>query len=228
MNLARRTAILAAVVGLGVAGTALPAGAAPSQAQLKLKALSLSDMPIGWSVDNSSSGGGPSNAGGCLKVLGSAKPTKQSPHVNVAYEGGPTAPALVESVSEGKVATTDYAHLVKILNGCTTVSLTEHGVTIKGAAGALNLPTVGQQSHAYVFNFTVNGINLGLDVVAFRAGPIIGTLGYMNIGPTDTSTIQGFADEAAAKAEGKPATPPPSPPPTTPPSTQTSTPVENA
>ena len=43
----------------------LPAGAT-TKAQLRSKLLSLSDFPTGWTVDNSSSGGGGVVNGGCL------------------------------------------------------------------------------------------------------------------------------------------------------------------
>ncbi len=188
-----------ALIGLGVTVMDPPAGAANS-AQLKAKALSLSDMPTGWSVDNGSSSGGVSHAGGCLKVLTSfKKPPKGIAHANVRYEDGGVR-AVSESIGEGKAAAADYAKYLKVMNGCTTLSFTTDG--------AMSLSTVGDASAAYAFAFTAKGVKLGLDLVLFKAGSVIGDLAYEDIGTPDAGTFQAFATDAVNRIEGKPTTTP--------------------
>ena len=194
-----------ALVGLGVLAMDLPAGAL-TQSQLKAKALSLSDMPTGWSVDNSS--GGIANATGCLKVLSALKkPAKGVTHAEVSYEQG-DVPALQETIDVGKGESSAYTKFLHILNGCTTVSFSASGTNVTGSVGAMSFPTVGDESAAYAFTFSVKGINLGLDLVVFKAGSVVGDIGYEDIGSPDTDMLQQFATEAVDKIEDKAVTPP--------------------
>jgi hypothetical protein len=197
-----------AIIALGMAmAFSLPAGASSAQAQLRAKALTLSDMPSGWSVDNSSSGG-LSNATGCLSKLQSqSKPSKGIVQAKADYTDG-NAPALEETLLAGSAAAKHYAALIKVLNSCKTVSFNASGTEVTGSAGAMSFPTVGTASSAYAFTFSAKGITLGLDVIVFRVGSIAGDLAYFDLGSPDADTVQAFATAAVDKIQGKPVTVP--------------------
>jgi hypothetical protein len=186
---------------------AVPASSAGiSKSEVQSKSLALSDMPTGWSVDHSTSGA-LSNPGGCLSALEALKkPAKGTVRAHVQYDDQ-EVPAVQETLEAGKGAIARYDKYLKTLNGCTSVSFSDSGQTITGTVGAMSFPTVGNSSSAYAMNFTIEGESVGLDVVFFRVGQYDGDLEYVDYSP-DTSTMQAFAQEAAAKVEGKPTTPP--------------------
>ncbi len=206
----RLTTSVVAVVGVGLLAVDLPAGAA-SHAQLKAKALSLSDMPAGWSVDNSSSAG-TTNLGGCLKNLQAlGHPAKGISRAEVKFTDQ-QLPDLQETIESGKGATQRYTKYLGILNGCKSISFTESdGTQVTGSVGAMSFPTLGSpssvQSDAFALNLTIKGINATIDVIMFRVGQIDGELLYADLSP-DTATVQAFATEAVNKIEGKTVTPP--------------------
>ena len=62
--------LLLGIVALAVtAAFSIPAGASNAQAQLKRKALSVTNMPTGWSVNNDAGSGALSDLTGCLHTL---------------------------------------------------------------------------------------------------------------------------------------------------------------
>jgi hypothetical protein len=186
----------------------LPAAAGGiSKSEVQSKALSLSNMPTGWSVDNSAASGGLSSGSGCLSALAALKkPAKSVIKSEVYYTDG-TLPSLQETVEAGNGAADRYAKYLKTLNHCTTLSFSAGGQKVTGTVGAMSFPPIGNSSRAYAINFDVEGQTIGLDVVFFRAGEYDGDLAYEDYSP-DTSTMQAFATEAVDKIEGKAVTPP--------------------
>jgi hypothetical protein len=201
------------VVALGLStvltiGVAAVAGASKPTAALKAKALALSNMPSGWSVDNNPSGN-PNSFSGCLKQLesqGNAKPNGLV-RVRVQYEDGQT-PGISEVLVSGKGAAAHYRAYVSVMNSCKQVGFNDNGTEVKGSAGQMSFPTVGDASDAYAFTFSVKGFNLGLDVVVFKVGNIDGDIAYEDLGSPDASTVEDFVTAAINKIQGKPVTTP--------------------
>lgn len=191
-----------AIVGLGVAE---PAGAI-TKAQLQSKALSLSNLPTGWNVDNSHSGGGGSVSGGCL--TGIKKPPKKKGDVKAAvqYEDG-QLPELDETLAAGPGIPADYGEINHIFRSCKHLTISESGKTIPVTIGAMSFPRLGNATRAYGATISVDGVNAGFDFVIFRVGSILGLMYYADIGQPDPSQLQGFVSEAVNKVEGKPAGP---------------------
>ena len=119
-----------------------PAGASSAQAQLKTKALSISDLPTGWRVDNSSSGG-VANATGCFSKVQSFSHAKAVgvTRVEVSYTDG-NFPSLDETLEVSRQAAKHYAAVVNFLNSCRQVSLNANNITFTGSVGAMSFPTV--------------------------------------------------------------------------------------
>ena len=171
-----------------------------TKAQLRSKALSLSNMPTGWSVDNS--GGGTSNFTGCFAKLQATEATRGITRVEANYEQG-NFPVMEETLITRKNAAHRYQQFVSILNGCRQVSLSSGDTTLSGSIGAMSFPTVGNASSAYAMTLSSNGINVGFDIIVFRAGQVAGDIGYGDLGSPDSSTVQAFVSEAVNKVEGK-------------------------
>jgi hypothetical protein len=202
-------AALGLTVTLALASTSYSAYAL-SKSQLKAKTLSLSDMPSGWSVDNSASSN-PDNLTGCFARLQAFNhPVKGIVRAKVNYANG-NAPLLQETLISGKGAIKQYAKYVAVMNSCKTVSITTSGATATGSVGALSLPTLGDGSKAYAIKLSIKGINVGYDLVLFRVGQIPGDIVYADIGTPDISEVQSFATAAVNKIEGMPTTPPTTP-----------------
>jgi hypothetical protein len=188
-----------------VAVSAEPVGAI-TKSQLQAKTLSLSDLPTGWSVDNSSSGGGSANVTGCFRKLVALGPVpKGLTRARVEYVMK-TLPQMDETLETGKGAPARYIKYRGILRNCKSVSYTaSDGTTVKGSVGAMSFPPLGDSSSAYAINLTASGVSLGIDVVLFRAGSITGQLLYFDFSP-DATVVQEYATAAVNKVEGKPVT----------------------
>lgn len=200
MNRIKASLMVFGVVAL--AATSAPAGAA-TKAQVKARTLSLSNMPTGWSVDNSansSSGGIP-----CLKPL--KAPSRHEVKASVSYADG-SLPALQEVVATGSGAAASYKALNKALAACKSFTSSSGGQKVTGSIGAMSFPSVGSHSTAYAIHISIQGVNAGVDVVLFEAGAYVGAVLYEDIGTPDASQAQAFVKEAVAKVEGKPAVTP--------------------
>ena len=183
--------------------------AAVTKSQIATKALSLSNMPTGWSEDNSG-GGSISNIGGCLKGLQAIKKrAKGIVRASVGYQDG-TVPFLLEVIEAGPGSTARYRKFNAILTGCKAFSFAAAGIKVTGTVGAMSFPKVGDSSSAYSMNVTAQGQTLGIDLVFFRVGQFDGLLEYGDISP-DPNIVHAFATEAVDKFVGKPATPPSTP-----------------
>ena len=200
------TVLVASGLSLLVA-LAAPAGAV-TKSQLDSRALSLSNMPTGWSVDNA-----PDSAGGyhgCLSgLIGLEKPTKTVQVRKVQYDDQ-TSPSFSEYLSAGK-STKDaqalYGRYVHVLNHCTTFSYTDQGTQVKGTVGAMSFPKYGSESESFAATATADGESAGADVVIFRVGQYVGNLSYQDSVP-DNATAEAFATAAVQKVEGKAVTVP--------------------
>lgn len=203
----RRLCASIAVLAMFLIALVTTTAGATTSAQVKAKALALSDMPTGWSVDNSSSGG-VSNVGGCLTGLQALKkrPPKGLARAEVKYTDG-QAPSLQETVEAGKGSVARYDKLLGILNKCKSLSYTVDGVHVTGRVGAMSFPRFGASSHAFAMNLQAEGESAGVDLVLFQVGEYDGDLLYFDLSP-DPSTVQAFVMEAVNKIQGKAATPP--------------------
>ena len=195
---------LRAMLVAGFSGTlclmlVLPAGAA-TKTQLRSKLLSLSNLPTGWTVDNSSSGGGAAT-GGCL--AGVKQAPKSETKVIAKFENG-QLPDLQEELVTGHGSLAAYNRLNRVLAGCKHFTESSDGQTLTFTVGAMSFPAVGTESSAYGVTMTVKGINAGVDFVLFRIGSIAGVIEYADIGQPNSSQLQAFVTEAVNKVEGKP------------------------
>ena len=197
------TILVAATIGAGLLVTNT-AGAAVSQAQLKARLISVSDLPTGWSVNN---GAHITNAGCLLPIF-------RDPHLTLAkahfFMGG-NVPELDEELATSRSPAKTFAANVKRLNACHSISVSNQGQTVNETVGQLSFPTVGTQSSAYNVSFTVGGTSVAEDIVVLRSGSILGAIALGYQGTVDTSALSAFITVAITKIEGHPFPPTPSP-----------------
>ena len=99
----RRLAISAVgLVALEILGVGAPASAT-STAQLKAKALSVSNLPSGWAVDNSAQASD-SGLGGCFKALEAIPKPKGLVRADLRFNQNGDTPSIEEILETGKGA----------------------------------------------------------------------------------------------------------------------------
>jgi hypothetical protein len=199
-----RRASLGLAVVLLVALGAGPAGATTKH-QLSAEALSLANMPSGWSVDPTSGAGATAN--GCLHTL--KLTAKHDVKVLVQYHDG-TAPVLGEVLEAGPGAAGRLRSMASTFAKCKTVTLTNSstGQRVNGTMEAMSFPPVGTKSFAYAARFNVQGVTIGLSLVGFSDRGLAGAVLLEDIGQPDTTLLQVFVTAALDKIEGKPVTAP--------------------
>jgi hypothetical protein len=189
-------------------GVAMPAGASVTNAQIKAALLSPSNLPAGWSVDRGAEGG--VSGGGCLgslRALAKSATENISDAVNYDYDAL-TFPSLTEVLAtSGHRSLSLYREELGILGRCRTASFTEGDTTARGTVRVISPSPLGVKSHEYAFDFQAGPFAIDMDVVYFQVGPYLGELEYAGPSPI-LAAFEGFATEAATKAEGHSVTPP--------------------
>ncbi|MGA8370556.1 MAG: hypothetical protein WB765_10540 [Acidimicrobiales bacterium] len=189
-------ALIAMTMG-GVLLQAMPASA--STPSIKSKVLQISDLPTGWSVDNSTSSD--TTTAGCLSNLKEAP--RGVPRVSESFQNGSSVPELGETLETRPGSSKRWNALNRALSQCKTISLQQEGKTVKGSVGAMSFPKVGDQSSAYAVTLPIEGINVGFDIILFRVGSYVAAITYADIGSPDVSTVQRFTIEAVNKIKGQ-------------------------
>lgn len=192
---------LAKMFGVTVAAIVLiatPLSAGASGSKLNTKLLTVSELPAGWSATYS----GSSAPGPCgLSVFRAS--TKAGKRATASFADG-SSTALEEGLATGSGELKRWRTLSHNLSTCHQTSLTEQGKMAKLTIGAMSFPKVSRTSRAFALTLTVTGINLGFDVVLFRAAKLEGFVGYGTVGSPDVTTVEAFVKAAVDKAEGKP------------------------
>ena len=174
---------------------AIPAGAL-SKAQLKTEALALTDLPAGWAVDHSTSGG--VTGTGCLKPLGAVP--KHTIRVAVRYTEG-QFPAIQETLVSGSGAVARLRTYRHLLAKCTHLTLHASGQTIKATISPIPFNTGVAGSSTFAVSFSVQGQKFGFDIVTFRIGGVMVAFEYANTGAPDPTQMQPLLATAIHKIE---------------------------
>ena len=169
--------------------------ASAAQPKLSSELLSVSQMPIGWSVDNSSSGGGV----GCLANILEPKGIKQTSYASIDLDDNGNTPVVEERLATYSNATTAYKKIVATLSACKHVSGTSGGVKGTGTVGQMSFPHYGTTSAAFAVSLLIQGTTLGADLLIVRKGNVVMGIEEVDIPPVDVSQFQGFVVKALAK-----------------------------
>ena len=189
--------ILAVVVAVALSlGTMTLASA--STPKLSNELLSISQMPIGWSVVHSGGSGGFS---GCLAPKIGLKPVASA---SVAFANGGNFPEVADdlaSYGSTPVATIKkaFSAVITTLDRCRSVTLSGKKTTLQ--LGQMSFPQFGSQSAAYVFTFSVSGVNAAVDRLMARVGTTMVAVLEVDLGSVNVSQFRGFVTKALAKVK---------------------------
>jgi hypothetical protein len=177
--------VLASALTWGIAG---PAGAT-SAAQVRARALSVSNLPAGWAVNH---------ARAIPDCAQAATQGKGDARISVSYIDG-QAPVLRETVEAGPSAKSVYRATLADLGRCRTVEITVGTQRLSGSVSPLPFSKFGSASTAYTVDIDDGGTTLGVDLVFFRTGSYFGTVSLATNGMPDVAQFRAFVKKAVAK-----------------------------
>ena len=119
---------------------------------------------------------------------------------SAAFVQGPAIPSLGEALFGGPQAAQRWAAVNHAMAACRSAVITVGGQRAAVRIRPLPLPRVGLSSAAYQWSFTLSGIPISADFVAFATTGYPGYVSYSGLGTPATATVLAFADAAAAKA----------------------------
>ena len=187
----KRTIGVAAAVALSMG---MMTSASASTPKLLSELLSISQMPTGWSVDNTSSGSGP----GCLANIVQPKGIKQTSNATVFFAGIGNIPVIEETLATFTNATTAYKKIVATLNGCKHIVVTSGARKGTWAVGQMSFPHYGNASAAFAVSFVTPGPTISEDFFIVRKGNVVMGMIEADL-QVDVSQFQGFVVKALAK-----------------------------
>jgi hypothetical protein len=191
-----------ALVTVAVLSQTSLTGAITRHPSAKSKLLTISEMPAGWRIDNSSSNAG--GIGGTKCLAGLNKANKTPGQAEVSFDDGAGVPSVGEILGSGKKLVRAFSEIAVHLKECKTLTLKENGANVSGTIGALSFPTMGAKSWAFQITFNIKGVTAGFDLIVFAAGSYVGALIYGDIGTPEISQVEAFANLALAKVKGAP------------------------
>jgi hypothetical protein len=169
--------------------------ASAAQPKLSSELLGVSQMPIGWSVDNSSSESGV----GCLANVLEPKGIKQTASAGVSFDDNGNLPVVNEKLSSFSNAATAYKKIVATLDGCRHVSGTSGGVKDTGTVGQMSFPHCGNTSQAFSESLVIQGTTVGVDLLIVRKGNVVMGIEEAGLPSVSVSQFQGFVVKALVK-----------------------------
>jgi hypothetical protein len=188
-----------AFLAITLIATTSSAGAI-TKSQLQSKALSISNLPAGWSVHkNTSTGSASVECPGAVSHVVPAHDTK----VEVGYTDGQFH-VLYEDLVAGSDTASVFAKVERDYALCKRFTETKDGQTAVLMVGQMSFPTVGNESVAYSDSLSSQGTNVRADVILFRVGDILCALTYADTGSPDVTSVHAYVTEALEKIEGKP------------------------
>ncbi len=193
-------AALVLCVSVLATGTA-SASTTTTEAMVRGKLLSLSNLPAGWTLTNVPATN-KGYSGPCAAAL-SPKPRPGLAEAYVAFTDRGRSPLLGEKVVFGKAVTNRYNYVNAVLKSCKYLTFALGGIDEKGTVDPLSFPKLGSSSSAYTITVpTTLGVSVGIDIVIVRSGPYALVVEYSTMGTPDSSVLETFVHQALAKVTG--------------------------
>jgi pimeloyl-ACP methyl ester carboxylesterase len=192
-----------ALVGLVAVAVLLAAGCGgrSTAAQLHHLALSVSDLPAGWSA-------APTKEPSASQVTAKAPCFSSLPEDNTgltyeaeAFTQGGAIPTFVEILARGPQLDQTWKRFAAAMASCRWATIDLAGTKVKSSIRPISFPPVGDSSSAYAWAFALHGVRIGFDLVLFRVGKYGGYVTYSDLGPPRLATVEAFARAAATKVE---------------------------
>ena len=192
--------IASAAVALALTtGSSMSVGQAGATTALKpnakTKILAISDMPSGWSVNNSVSSSTETPA--CLAGIRGIP--KGGTRATVNFAQGGSIPTFTEVLVTGPSQRARFNAVLQGLSTCKSFTVSSQGQSYTGSIGKMSFPKVADKSVAYTVTLNIKGINAGIDLVAFKSGPYNGAIEYVDVGTPDVTQLQQLVNLAVTK-----------------------------
>ena len=156
-------AALVLCVSVLATGT-VSASTTTTEAMVRGKLLSLSNLPAGWTLTNVPATN-KGYSGPCAAAL-SPKPRPGLAEAYVAFTDRGRSPLLGEKVVFGKAVTNRYNYVNAVLKSCKYLTFALGGIDEKGTVDPLSFPKLGSSSSAYTITVpTTLGVSVGIDIV---------------------------------------------------------------
>jgi hypothetical protein len=169
-------------------------------ADVRNQLLSVSELPAGWSVDNSDDSGDDSPAPGCLDGVSKYLKAEHDVRAEADFtQGGEGFPALSEQIGVFTDASASFTAVTAKANSCTTFDFTSDGTKIHATMGQMSFPTLGDQSSAWSMTASAEGLTLDADIVIGTVGNEMFEFIYEDLGDTDTAFLERWAKTGVAK-----------------------------
>jgi hypothetical protein len=173
--------------------------ASAAQPKLSSELLSVGQMPVGWSVDNSSSSGG---GVGCfnsryMEPKGVTQTAKTVVYFQSSAANG--LPTLNEKLATYSNTSSAYKKIVTTLTSCKSFSGKYQGHKMVGTVGQMSFGTYGTSSEAFAVDFTYAGTAAYEDSLIVRKGNVVMSINEGNLSPVNVKQFQGFVVKALAK-----------------------------
>jgi hypothetical protein len=169
--------------------------AATSMAQLKSEALSIHQMPAGWTARQPTE----DIRMGCLSHLLEPKGVREIHFEEVYYLGKGNLPLLVETMTTYSSATAAYKKIASSIAGCREVAGVLKGYPVKGTVRPLSMPHYGNASVVYMITLSGKHITVKSDYAIIRKGGVILALLEGNYPAVSLSQFRSFVIKAVAR-----------------------------
>jgi hypothetical protein len=182
--------LLATLAGTGPA-------TATSMAQLRAEALSIHQMPAGWTARQPTE----DIRMGCLSNLLAPKGVRETHFEEVYYLGAGDLPLLVETMTTYSSTTAAYKKIAASIAGCRNVSGELKGYPVTGTVRPMRMPRFGSASVVYSITLSGKHITVRSDYAIVRKGGVILALLEGNYPSVSLSQFHGFLTKAVTRVK---------------------------
>lgn len=192
----RVSIMIASVVLLFTCVVAGPA-TATSMAQLRSEALSIHQMPAGWTAHQPTE----DLRMGCLSHLLEPRGVKEIHFEEVYYLGVGNLPLLVETLTTYSSATVAYKRIAANIASCRTVAGVLKGYPVTGTVRPMRMPHYGNASVAYSITLSGKNVTVSSDYAIVRKGGVIVALLEGNYHPVSIGQFRSFLTKAVSRVK---------------------------
>lgn len=193
-----RVAIAVAVVMLAPLTFLCATGASSASTSLSRELLTVAQMPIGWSINNSSLGSGV----GCLGSTFEPRGSVQTAAAESNFQASGGIPAVDEMLASFTNAKAAFNIIAGNLLKCIDVSGKGSGYKVTGAMGEMSFPSYGDKSEAFSSSLTTQGTNLDEVTLVVREGVVVLGLSEAASKSVELNRFEGYVKLALEKITG--------------------------
>ena len=195
MKAKTRTAVMIAMAVLSFTFVGIGPAAATSMAQLRSEALSIHQMPTGWSARQPTE----DLRMGCLTHLLEPKGVKETHFEEVYFLGVGSLPLLVETMTTYSSITAAYKKIKASIAGCRNVAGVLKGYPVTGTVRPLRMPHYGNASVVYLITLSGKHLTVRSDYAIVRKGGVILALLEGNYPVVNLGQFESFLSKAVAR-----------------------------